>query len=421
MLIENFITWFMGRKNAQYLRFQVDQDIDVPHNTRDKKYLLYIHIPFCRKLCPYCSFNRYTFEESLARSYFGALREELKMYYHKGYTFTGVYIGGGTPTILMDELDRTLALTHQLFPVREVSVETNPDHVTGENLKALKGMKVNRLSVGVQSFDDSILRSVDRYEKYGSGQEIQERIRLALGNFDTLNIDMIFNFPHQTIRMLEKDLDILLNLHVDQVTFYPLMVSTSTQKAISQQFGRVDYQQEKDFYFKILERLSGQFSPATAWCFSKAGDMIDEYIITYDEYAGVGSGAFGYLNGCIYANTFSLGQYIKEIQQGRLPLMAQKIFSVKEQMRYDFLMKLFGGFLDLEELKAKFQEDPYRYLWMEMLFFKLLHGIRTEARSLHLTQKGQYYWVIMMREFFIGVNNFRDYCRSKITDHPPCN
>lgn len=414
MIIENFITRFMRRKNAQYLQFQTDQGIDLPDHTGDNKYLLYVHIPFCERLCPYCSFNRYAFEESLARSYFSALREELKIYRRKGYDCTGVYIGGGTPTILMDELDQTLALIRKLYSIREVSVETNPDHLTKEKLSVLKSLGINRLSVGVQSFNDLILRSVDRYEKYGSGREIQDRLRLAQGNFDTLNVDMIFNFPNQTMTMLEQDLDILLNLQVDQVTFYPLMVSSSTQKVLSEKLGRVDYQKEKKFYFKILERLIGQFQPASAWCFSRTKGMIDEYIVDYDEYVGTGSGAFGYLNGCIYANTFDLGQYIRELKQGRLPLSSQKAFSGKERMRYDFLMKLFGLRMDIKQIDSKFKTNVSRYLWMEILFFKFLGGIKTDADQILLTPKGQYYWVIMMREFFIGVNNFRDYCRSKI-------
>ncbi|MCL6583863.1 MAG: radical SAM protein [bacterium] len=436
MIIENFITCLMRRKSAQYLQFQDEGGIELEDCGREgKKYLLYVHIPFCERLCPYCSFNRYPFEESLARSYFSALREELKIYRQKGYDCTGLYIGGGTPTIMMDELEKTLALIRSLYSIREVSVETNPNHLTQERLEVLKSLGINRLSVGVQSFNDQILRSVDRYEKYGSGQEIQEKLRLAsqiladgyksplagsqraagAGRKNTLNVDMIFNFPNQTMSMLEEDLDILLSLKIDQITFYPLMVSASTQKALAEKLGQVDYRKEKAFYFKILDKLSAQFQPASAWCFSRADGLIDEYIVDYDEYIGSGSGAFSYLNGCIYANTFDLAEYIRQLKQGRLPLGFKKAFSTREQMRYDFLMKLFGRRLDIEALKAKFNGSLYRYLWRELLFFRLIGGIRTEGgRQILLTPKGHYLWVIMMREFFIGVNNFRDACRRKI-------
>ncbi|MEK7827486.1 MAG: radical SAM protein, partial [Thermodesulfobacteriota bacterium] len=89
--------------------------------------LLYLHIPFCERLCPYCSFNRFVFEENLCRDYFRALRKELLLYRDLGYDFGGIYVGGGTPTVLIDELTETIALARASFQIRELSVETNPN------------------------------------------------------------------------------------------------------------------------------------------------------------------------------------------------------------------------------------------------------------------------------------------------------
>jgi len=142
--------------------------------------------------------------------------------------------------------------------------------------------------------------------------------------------------------------------------------------------------------------------------------VIDEYVVNYEEYAGLGSGSIGYLGGSAYANTFDIQTYINDVNQGKVPLAAKKEFSMKERMRYDFLMKLFGLTLDLNQVSIKHGKSAYRYLWPEILFFSLVGGITKEGSTLHLTQKGQYYWVLMMREFFIGVNNFRDYCRAQL-------
>jgi len=325
-----------------------------------------------------------------------------------------VYVGGGTPTVLIDELTRTLALIKKTYSTTEISVETNPNHVTRKNIKILKEIGVNRLSVGVQSFDDGLLRAMERYHKYGSGQEIAEKLNLAQGNFNTLNVDMIFNFPPQTPAILEKDLETILALAVDQVTYYPLMVSSSTQGLIKKKLGVVKYEREKRFYHIITSLLSPHYKPATAWCFSRSEAMIDEYVVNFEEYAGIGSGAIGYLGGSAYANTFDIKEYIRIVNEGKLPVTAKKDFSAKERARYDFLMKLFGLRLDLEALKTKVGENIYRYLWSEILFFRIAGGVKKKGNILILTQKGQYYWVIMMREFFIGVNNFRDYCRAKL-------
>jgi len=224
----------------------------------------------------------------------------------------------------------------------------------------------------------------------------------------------MFNFPTQNLITLENDLSTLIELGVDQITYYPLMVSSSTHELISKRLGRVDYKREKIFYSKITQMLIPNYQASTAWCFSRNKAMIDEYVINFDEYAGLGSGSFGYLGGSVYANTFDIDEYIKKVNEGILPLAAKRDFSLKERLRYDFLMKLFGLKLDLEQLSHKINGNVYRYLWPEIFFFTIIGGLKKKGKNLILTRKGQYYWVIMMREFFIAVNNFRDYCRKEI-------
>jgi menaquinone C8-methyltransferase len=415
MLIEKFITYVARRKNFRYLQFSPGSTLSALPAADDTPRLLYVHVPFCEELCPYCSFHRVVFQEGLARAYFDALRKEMLMYSRLGYAFSAVYVGGGTPTILIEELAQTLRLAKQTFPIREISVETNPNHLTGENIDALKAVGVNRLSVGVQSFDDGLLQAAGRYHKYGSGEEIAERLKLAQGHFDTLNVDMIFNFPSQTMGMLEKDLSILLGLGVDQITYYPLMPSAYAMEAMRKKLGgSVDFKREKKFYMKITETLEQQYRPSTAWCFSKGNSMIDEYVVHFAEYAGIGSGSIGYLQGTVYANTFDIGDYIERVNRSVFPFVGRKDSSLKERLRYEFLMRLFGLQLDLSQLTARFRVNAHRRLWAEILFFSMVGALEKQGRLLTLTRKGQYYWVIMMREFFIGVNNFRDYCRAEM-------
>lgn len=282
------------------------------------------------------------------------------------------------------------------------------------NLRILKASGVNRLSVGVQTFDNNLLKAIERFHKYGSGEEIGERIRATQGIFQTLNIDMIFNFPLQTLEILEKDLSTLVNLGVDQITYYPLMVSTSTEAAMKRKLGVVDYDRGRSFYEMISAMLSPHYRPSTAWCFSRTEAPIDEYVVNYEEYAGLGSGSIGYLGGIAYANTFDIMEYIAKINKGIMPITGKKVFSLKERLRYDFLMKLFGMTLDLRYLAERYGASIYKYLWPEITFFRLVGGLRKQGGVLSLTEKGRYYWVLMMREFFIGVNNFRDFCRAEL-------
>ncbi|MCX8011749.1 MAG: radical SAM protein, partial [Desulfobacterota bacterium] len=156
MLIENFITFFARKENSRYLQFSSSAPLSLLPNKENAPLLLYLHVPFCEELCPYCSFHRIVFQESIAKEYFSALRREINLYKDLGYDFRAVYVGGGTPTVLIDELASTLERVKKIYSVAEISVETNPNHLTPNNLKLLKDIGVNRLSVGVQSFDDGL-------------------------------------------------------------------------------------------------------------------------------------------------------------------------------------------------------------------------------------------------------------------------
>lgn len=413
-MIEDLITFIARRRSKTYLRFIPSRDMGLPISKGDTPKLLYCHIPFCEELCPYCSFHRVVFKRELAIPYFDALRKEVMMYKALGYDFQAVYIGGGTPTVMMDELEKTIELLRANFSIKEVSTETNPNHLTPDNLKRLKEIGVNRLSVGVQSFDDGILKAIGRYYKSGSGDEIAERLKETEGMFDTVNADMIFNFPTQTVKTLERDLSILNQIKIGQVTYYPLMVSDYAAEAMAKSMGKVDYKRGNAFYSVILDALSKDYLPTTAWCFSRKKGMIDEYVVNFDEYAGLGSGSIGYLDGVAYANTFDIREYIEKINMGIFPLAGKRAFSLKEKLSYDLLMKLFGLKLDLRSIEERYGASLKRHMWQELLFFVLTGALRQQDGWLYLTRKGQYYWVIMMREFFIGVNNFRDYCRALV-------
>ncbi|HOE79240.1 MAG TPA: coproporphyrinogen III oxidase family protein [Smithellaceae bacterium] len=413
-MINRIITNATRKQFDRALKFDEGTVPDLPPCDDAVPRLLYIHIPFCEELCPYCSFHRVRLNEDLVIKYHAALRLEMALYRQRGYRFTGLYAGGGTPTVLIDELAETLRLARALFPIGSVSVETNPDHLTDANIKILKQAGVNRLSVGVQTFDDGLLRQIARYDKYGSGEEIAARLEQVSGKFDTLNADMIFNFPGQTAAMLEADLAMLQRIKMQQITFYPLMVSSLTQSLMRETMGEVNFRREKSFFKLILRRLEEDYDSSSAWCFSRkktGSSLIDEYVVDFDEYAGLGSGAIGYLNGVCYANTFDIGGYISGLEQGRLPLEAARAFNFTDRMRYDFLMKLFSTHLNVNELEEKYEGRFLKTLWKEMAAFTLAGAFRYFSPNLFLTPWGRYYWVIMMREFFIAVNNFRDYCR----------
>jgi len=413
-LINQIVTKIAKREFARSLKFEEGSLPELPSCNDEKQRLLYLHVPFCEELCPYCSFHRVTFQEPLTRRYFQALRREIKIYHEKGYKFEGIYVGGGTPTVLIDELAETLNLARELFPVKDISVETNPNHLISEKIKILQKCGVKRLSVGVQTFNDEMLKKIGRYEKYGSGEVIAERLKNTQGCFHTLNADMIFNFPGQTAEMLEADIDTLLKLNIDQTTFYPLMISSTTQNIMKETMGEVDFRGEEKLYKLIVRRLERNYDFSSAWCFSRKESLIDEYVVEFEEYAGLGSGAIGYMHGTCYSNTFDIEKYITDLEKEKLPLQAARKFDLHDQMRYDFLMKLFSTKLDISALQKKYDGKFLKTMWKEIAAFEIVRAFRYFPPYLHLTPYGRYLWVIMMREFFIAVNNFRDYCRKQV-------
>jgi coproporphyrinogen III oxidase-like Fe-S oxidoreductase len=412
--------------NHRYLGLKATDATKLPGPHPQQEYMLYAHVPFCEKLCPYCSFNRYPFSEERAVPYFNNLRREMLMLKEAGYDFASLYVGGGTPTIMIDELCKTIDLARELFSLREVSSETNPNHLTPEVIDKLSG-RVQRLSVGVQSFDDSLLQQMERYGKYGSGRETLERIRAVEDRFVSLNVDMIFNFPSQTEEMLASDLAYILESGAAQVTFYPLMASPAVAHSLAYSVGQVDYRREERYYRLICETLAGGDKPAyafgSAWTFNardnthgNGAPLIDEYIVDYEEYPAIGSGGLSYLDGSLYVNTFSVEEYNASIEKGHMSVVGRTRFTKGDRMRYRFMMQLFGLRLDKRQWERDFGCSVARGLPFEYTFLKAVSAFAHEDdEELLLSAKGRYLMVALMREFFIGVNKVRDQARASLT------
>ncbi len=404
----SFVTRREGRKFRR-LSPTIDESIVYGEKLGGKAGIsLYVHIPFCRSLCPFCCFNRYLFDEDLARRYFIDLKKEIELYVRRGFDFSGIYFGGGTPTVLMDELASFIGYLRAQFNVSEISLETTPRELTGRNIGLLREMGINRLSIGVQSFEEPVLKTMGRVN--GPAEDVKKRLLTAEGQFDTLNVDFVCNFPGQTIEQFSADVTAFKEMGIDQATFYPLMASPHKKDAMERKFNRVDNSREKRFYEIVLKELfHGGYNASTAWCFSRGKRMIDEYIIESDDYIGIGSGSVSIVKGNFFVNSFSLDRYHDMTGAGILPIIGWRKLSEKENLRYYLLTKLFGMKLDMQSLRHRFGKDAQKKLRTELAFFKTF-GLVSGNGMLNVTEKGMYPVSVMMRDFFAALNTLREYC-----------
>lgn len=415
MLATRIVNRAMRQASGKYLSLRpIDRD-RLPAPREGKHYLLYAHVPFCSTLCTYCTFNRFLFEEEKARRYFRSLRQEMKMAYELGYRFDSMYVGGGTTSILVDELCATIDLARELFPLKEVSCESDPNNIDKETIAHLKG-RVDRISVGVQSFDDDILKRVGRYEKFGGGEETLSKLQALIGELPVVNIDLIFNFPTQDEKMLRHDLGIIKRLSPTQVTAYPLMSSPSVKSLIKRSIGDISLDKEATFYRVILEELLGEYNQISSWAFSKKGDdIIDEYVVNHDEYVGIGSGSFSFLDGVLYTNTFSLKEYATRIESGKMGLSRARKYGRLSQMQYRLMVGLFGGGVHKESFSRQFKMPIEVGLFKELFFLRCVGAIREKEGVLYPTLKGKYLFLSMMKEFYIGMDTVREESRARLS------
>jgi menaquinone C8-methyltransferase len=410
-MISNLISYITRREGRKFL--QLNEQIDDSFNAESmlntgQQPALYIHIPFCRTLCPFCCFNRYLFKEDRARQYFKSLRMELDLYIARGFKFSSFYFGGGTPPILLDELLGFIEYLKENFDVKEISLETTPAEISPEMVRQLSRAGVKRFSIGIQSFNNDILKNMGRVTL--SGEAAKEKVLMAQGNFDTVNIDLIFNFPFQSLEQFQSDVEMFKTLKIDQATFYPLMASPHKRSALERKFNRVDSTREKKFYDIILSQLyDGGYQSSTAWCFSREKRMIDEYVIEFDDYVGIGSGSVSIVNGNFYVNSFSLERYDEIVRQGNLPIIGWRKLTEKEALRYYLLTAMFGLSVDAAKFRRRFEADINRKLWLELTALRL-SGLVKGTDKIEVTRRGMFPVNIMMRDFFASLNGLRERC-----------
>ncbi|MCF1439943.1 MAG: radical SAM protein [Shewanella sp.] len=315
---------------------------------------LYIHIPFCHTLCRYCSFHKVKFNEPLARAYFVALRQEITAVLQMGYRFNRVYLGGGTTTILEDELINTIELIRSMTQIREVTCESDPFYFKQGNPRHLQGL-VDRMSVGVQSFEDRILKATGRFEKFGSGREQADLVSQAIELFPTVNLDMMYGFAGQTPESVHRDLEQAMTLAPTQITTYPLTPGIGkNRKKCAPIMGPDRYLWHQ--FISVRHCLGQSFDQQFPWTFNRRqpNRKAHKYVLDGEDCFGVGSGAFGRFGRRFLVSSFDIHDYITGIQTNpnRPGVKFEKQIENIALRRHELMIMMGHGYLDSAQFKA---------------------------------------------------------------------
>ena len=314
---------------------------------------VYIHIPFCKSICSYCDFCKVLYNEAWANLYLQKLSEEIKDKY-MGEKIKTIYIGGGTPSSMsLKQIEYLLNLTNIFNKdyLEEFTFECNIEDINENLLDLLYRYKVNRLSIGIESFNEDNLLFMKRCHKY---TEVEEKIKLIRDKgFNNINLDLIYAIPGESLNILKNDLKLLIKLNPEHISTYSLMIEDNTYlayKKVKSIPEDLDYEMY-EYICKYLKK--NNYNHYEISNFAKPGYESKHNLVYWQnlEYYGFGCGASGYISGVRYDNTRSLSNYLKGDTK-----LSEAILSKEDIMTYEIILglRLLKG-INIKEFYQKYQ------------------------------------------------------------------
>ncbi|KGL43136.1 coproporphyrinogen III oxidase [Listeria newyorkensis] len=326
---------------------------------------IYIHIPFCEHICYYCDFNKVFLEGQPVDEYVDLLIKEMEMVTakHTMEPVETVFVGGGTPTTLTEaQLAKLCSAVQRLFPIAEnaeFSFEANPGDLSLSKLQVMKDHGVNRLSMGVQSFNNDLLKKIGRIHTVDDVYQSVNNAKQV--GFENVSIDLIFSLPGQTEANFEDTLTKALDLDLPHYSAYSLIIEPKTIFYNLMQKGKLllpGEDAEANMYEKLMTTMENhgrkQYEISN---FAKPGFESRHNIVYWsnEHYFGFGAGAHGYVGETRYANYGPLKKYMQPLEKNELPTFQQKELTLKEKMEEEMflgLRKVAG--VDKAHFQAKF-------------------------------------------------------------------
>jgi len=373
------------------------QDID--------EFGLYLHIPFCKQICPYCPYNKEIYQPEVAEMYTRAVKKEIDFYsgLFGDKPVTSFYIGGGTPTtMLYSGLDKILEHIFKNFNMQcDIHMESHPNDLSLDNLNTMKSLNIENLSTGVEALQDKYLKILNR--PYNT-KEVKAAVERAVNKgFICFNVDFIFALPNQTYSEIEQAGHELVEMGIDQVAAYPLFKFPYTKMGASANQSNYNILNifkrrnmlhilEDIFYDKKYERTS-------VWAFTKEG--IPKYCsVTVPLYVGLGASGGSYLKDIFYLNTFNVAEYIKRLENGRMPIALSLDLSESMQMAWWFYWRVYETRFKRSDFKKRFGKEFNEIYGKYIKLFSLFGLIKKDdGNEVTLSDKGTF-WLHVLEDLF---------------------
>lgn len=344
----------------------------------------YIHIPFCHSKCKYCSFISYC-NFKYVDDYFEALKNEIKHYYKNEKQKT-IYIGGGTPSsIKVKKISEIIEMFQFYENDCEITIEINPNDINEKYLSELKKTKINRISIGVQSFNNDILKTIGR--QHSSLDAICAIKKISDAGFKNISLDFIYGLPNQTLEIFKNDLNLAINLNITHISLYGLKIDEGCyfykhkpQNLISEDEQSVYYNYACNFLNK------NGFNQYEISNFSKE-NYFSKHNLNYWEcgsYYGFGAAACGYNGSIRYQNNINLKKYIENPIEKEMKEILTNEDKLYEAIILGFRMVL--G-IDVEKINSKFNIDFEKKYKNQLEKFKD-YIKKNKSGNYYLTKKG---------------------------------
>lgn len=349
---------------------------------------LYIHIPFCKSICNFCPYCKVKYSRDECDRYIDALIKEIRLVggqFPGKKTVTSLYFGGGTPALAADRLGEIIAAVNEHFVITEgIGAELHPDNLTPDTLKTLKAAGVTKISIGIQSFGE-------KYQDIlGRPALDAEKIKDALAKvpFQTVSMDFIFALPGQTFCDLKSDIDKAFSCGANHVAVYPFIDFSFTSSKVTA-MGKREKRRLLDGITAYLEEKGCIRN--SIWTFSNDPDA-GYSSMTRDNFLGFGCSATTLLKEQFKINTFSVKEYCRRIDEGKLPTSLTIRFTPRQRMIYYLFWTAYSTRVDERDFERFFGVPLKRKYGFE-LFLAKVFGFATEKNGVYkMTAKGAFYY-----------------------------